>query len=88
MEYSVIVLYTTPTGRMLRFLSFPTVLEKALDKLSSLTKRPSLSADNHFSKWFQDHLANAFRDQRAAAPQQERKMCSSSAARIFSAGNR
>ncbi|KAI5841411.1 anion-transporting ATPase-like domain-containing protein [Morchella snyderi] len=45
LSYSTIIFDTAPTGHTLRFLQFPTVLEKALSKISQLSGRfgPMLS---------------------------------------------
>lgn len=37
LSYEVIIFDTAPTGHTLRFLQFPTVLEKALEKISQLS---------------------------------------------------
>ena len=39
LSYDTIVFDTAPTGHTLRFLQFPTVLEKALAKISQLSGR-------------------------------------------------
>lgn len=39
LSYEVIIFDTAPTGHTLRFLQFPTVLEKALAKISQLSSQ-------------------------------------------------
>ena len=39
LSYEVIIFDTAPTGHTLRFLQFPTVLEKALEKISQLSQQ-------------------------------------------------
>jgi len=46
MDFEVIVFDTAPTGHTLRFLNFPNILEKGLDKILTFKEKFNKLLDN------------------------------------------